>query len=390
MKILIATDCYYPQKNGVQAVTQYQAEGLAQKGHEVTVITTKVDEANEEEIHNGVSVVRYNIYNKLGFHRGDKEGYQKKLLELCEKVDVFVSVTTQSAVTDWSLSILSKIKCAKFLYMHGMQDFKWKRSDFISFKTFAIKIYKDLRWRWYYVYNKKNLREFDVTSHLHRYDTAYKFFEKNKLGNNVVLMNAADDEFFYASKEIIDGLPKNYIIHVSNYHVRKNQELALKSFYEVNTSDFGLVFIGSVKNKYCNKLIKLKDEYDKRYGEKDVRILYNIPRKDVSTYVKNAKLATLSSTWEAFPISLIEPMASSIPFVATDVGVVKYLPGGVSTNNNSYFKYWLELFINDAEIREAYGNIAYNYAYKELRTDIQNDRFERFLRKIVENHKQGE
>lgn len=38
MKILISVHTYYPDKNGVQMVTQYIAEGLAKK-HEVKVIT---------------------------------------------------------------------------------------------------------------------------------------------------------------------------------------------------------------------------------------------------------------------------------------------------------------------------------------------------------------
>ncbi len=181
-------------------------------------------------------------------------------------------------------------------------------------------------------------------------------------------------------------MPSNYIIHVSNYHVRKNQELAMKSFYEVNTDDFSLVFIGSKKNKYCNKLIKLKDKYDKKYGKKDIKILYEIPRELVCNYVKNAKLALLSSTWEAFPISLIEPMACSIPFVATDVGIVRYLPGGVSTNKKDYYKYWIEFFIKNSEVRESYGRIAYEYAFKELRTDTQIDRLEKLLYEIVKKN----
>ena len=40
MRILFSTFSYYPNKDGVQTVTQYQAEGLAKLGHNVTVITS--------------------------------------------------------------------------------------------------------------------------------------------------------------------------------------------------------------------------------------------------------------------------------------------------------------------------------------------------------------
>ena len=39
MKIVFTTHTYYPEKNGVQVVTEYLAEGLAKKGHEVHIIT---------------------------------------------------------------------------------------------------------------------------------------------------------------------------------------------------------------------------------------------------------------------------------------------------------------------------------------------------------------
>lgn len=39
MKILISAFTYWPAVDGVQNVTQYQAEGLAARGHDVTVLT---------------------------------------------------------------------------------------------------------------------------------------------------------------------------------------------------------------------------------------------------------------------------------------------------------------------------------------------------------------
>ena len=39
MKIVFTVHTYYPNKDGVQYVTQYLAEGLAKLGHDITVIT---------------------------------------------------------------------------------------------------------------------------------------------------------------------------------------------------------------------------------------------------------------------------------------------------------------------------------------------------------------
>lgn len=41
MRIIFAVHTYYPAHNGVQAITQYMAEGLAKLHHEIMVISEK-------------------------------------------------------------------------------------------------------------------------------------------------------------------------------------------------------------------------------------------------------------------------------------------------------------------------------------------------------------
>ena len=55
--------------------------------------------------------------------------------------------------------------------------------------------------------------------------------------------------------------------------------------------------------------------------------------KVASKYLKNAKLFVTGSTREAFPVVIVESMASGIPFICTDVGCVRFLPGGVVAKN---------------------------------------------------------
>ena len=60
MKIIITVNTYYPLKDGVQFVTQYHAENLAKRGHDVIVFTTNHDNSSEE-IYNGVKIIRFNV-----------------------------------------------------------------------------------------------------------------------------------------------------------------------------------------------------------------------------------------------------------------------------------------------------------------------------------------
>ena len=47
MRILICAFTYWPAVDGVQNVTQYQAEGLAARGHDVTVLTGFLPDKDE-------------------------------------------------------------------------------------------------------------------------------------------------------------------------------------------------------------------------------------------------------------------------------------------------------------------------------------------------------
>lgn len=385
MKIIISVNTYYPLKDGVQGVTQYQAESLASKGHDVTVVTKQVKNSSDFEVYNGVQIIRINIYDKYTLHFGDKREYRKLILDLTKKADVFVAVCLQCAVTDWLLGIMDEISCPKCLYMHGMHDFKWYKHNFKDVPSFAKKILRDIRWGFFYPFSFKNIRKFDIVSHLHKFDNAYKYFEKHNLGKCIVLENSAEDEFFLDSLQRKEELPKKYMISVANYDTRKNQQMSLKAFYEAKTNDYALVFIGSKSNKYYQRLLSYKRELEGKFGKKEVYLLTDISRDQVCEYVKYASCYLLTSTWEAFPISIIEAMASGVPFISTDVGILRYLPGGVLVKNIEELRNWIECFINDPQVAEFIGKSGKKYAEDHLSLEINKDKFENILFGIYNN-----
>jgi glycosyltransferase involved in cell wall biosynthesis len=66
LKILSILSYYYPHWTGLTAYAQRLAEGLAERGHEVTVLTSRHDPAlPAEEVYNGVRVVRLPVLFRL-------------------------------------------------------------------------------------------------------------------------------------------------------------------------------------------------------------------------------------------------------------------------------------------------------------------------------------
>ncbi|MCJ0588604.1 glycosyltransferase family 4 protein, partial [Enterococcus cecorum] len=172
----------------------------------------------------------------------------------------------------------------------------------------------------------------------------------------------------------------NYAIFVGNYLSGKNQAMILNAFYKSNTDlNFGLTLIGSCKTPYYDELVSLKEKLEKNYGRRKVDILYGLSREDTINYVKRAKLYLMGSKGEKFPISIIEAMASGIPFISTNVGIVRYLPGGQIVSSEQEMIYWISLLASNDKIATHLGEIGKSYAIEHFTTQHSIDELERLL-----------
>lgn len=391
MKLLFTVNTYMPKRDGVQFVTKYLAEGLVKKGHSVDLITRQCKELTEvnDEVINGVHVIRWNANTYHTMHKGDKEGYQKFILENATHYDCIVSVGTQTSFVDWMLPIIDQVQCRKILYLHSIWDFKYHKNNFDSLNNLCKKVWANVRWKIYYNKWGKAFKKFDSVIQLHQFDYAYTYFKNKYDIESVVIENAAEDSFF---DEIVDSnieLPKKYFLNVSNYMDRKNQMQTLKSFLEAEIpNDFELILIGSDKNTYYDSLIEYYNKY-KTHNEKykKVHFLYNVPRQHIYTYVKKAYAYIMTSKWEAYPISLIEAMAAGIPWISTNVGIVKYLPGGFVADNISDISYWIEFVSKNEKVAHSLGNVGKVYANTQFKINKKVDQLEDVILKAVEKEK---
>ena len=106
----------------------------------------------------------------------------------------------------------------------------------------------------------------------------------------------------------------------------------------------------------------------------------NVPREKLINLVKNARMFLMSSNSEVFPISICEAMASGIPFISTDVGITRYLPGGVLVSSVLEMAYWIDLFNNNNGVREEIGESGYQYAISNLRIDDKINELDELLK----------
>ena len=386
MRILYTVSTYNPHVDGIQFVTSYLAEGLAKKGHSVDLIAYEYPEltkVKEEDI-NGVHVIRLPVKTVHMRHRGDKEAYQRLIVENQDKYDVMINVGSQTAYTDWLLPIMDQIHIPKILHLHSVWEFKFHKWDFASFKTFASKAVGNVRWSGYFNRYEKAFKQYDAILQLHKEDYGYKFFKKKYGIDSTVLENAAEEFFFD-----IDNVKKEkYILNVSNYCKRKNQLECIKAFADSDISDeWKLVLVGSRDNSYY----KMLKEYcaTKLSPEKRDRIILHvaIPRNQVIDLVKKSSIYMMTSTWEAFPISLLEAMAAKVPFISSDVGVVTHFSGGVVVHGHKDTVEKLTRMAEDEEYRESLGELGRAEACEKYNINKKVDQLESLIFSLISKEK---
>lgn len=55
-------------------------------------------------------------------------------------------------------------------------------------------------------------------------------------------------------------------------------------------------------------------------------------------------------------------MAAGIPYISTDVGIVKYLPGGKIVDSVSEMAFWIDLLTKNRKVAHSLGNEGKYYA----------------------------
>ena len=134
-----------------------------------------------------------------------------------------------------------------------------------------------------------------------------------------VLKNAIDKKAIGEDKDLEKTLKsKTYICTVGRPSFQKNLEMLIRAFEIVshNNKKVHLFIIGA--GEYSPRKDKIISIINKKNLNTRITILPWISRKQVQTYIKNAKLYVSSSRYEGMPYSVIESMALSIPTVLTN------------------------------------------------------------------------
>lgn len=383
--LLLTTDDYYPRTGGVPAVSRYLCEGLAQKGYKVTVVTIKYDSLPAKESFNGVDIVRFEIHTtRLKFISGEITEFKNYIQQA--NVDILINECPEALTSRCLYPILVDLKdVIKILHVHGFGGlFQYPLK--INFSGRMLKAFKYRLF--YFVYLRKYLSLYDLCLCLSEVDSSKTTLEKYAQRVKI-LRNAVDDIFFETSNrenpllKYAQPTNKRYCLSIANYFPYKNQKGILLEFYKSVNDDISIIFIGKGSSRYFAELIAYNLELEKTYGKKDVFFLSGVAREDIPDILSNATLYLVGSFFEEFSISIIEAMAKGVPFVSTNVGNTRSLPGGVVVESISQMHKSIDLLLNNAELYKECSYRGRAYAMQNCRTEYAVDQLEKYIQDLM-------
>jgi glycosyltransferase involved in cell wall biosynthesis len=348
MKILHTVESYLPARHGMSEVVRQISERLVERGHQVTVATSKDSRRQSEQIE-GVEVRGFDVHGKSAIGVwGDVSGYQKFLLDF--NPDIIVNFAAQQWATDLTLPLLSRLKARKVFVPTG-------------FSALADPMFSN-----YFASMGEWMRGYDACVFLSDSYRDVDFARESGVESIAIIPNGAAAEEFERGKDhgLRErlGIPEDHqlILHVAGYlSVAKGQAEAVKIFSHSSLNKATLMLVcpdfahGAVKALTPKQILKglyhiargnglrgiafpTQLQLLRRFNRKcnrshDRQILgVSLSREDTISAFLDADLLLFPSWIECSPLVLFEAAASRTPFLVTDVGnaseIIRWTGGG--------------------------------------------------------------
>ncbi len=251
---------------------------------------------------------------------------------------------------------------------------------FIDFPEYFSNLYR-LKRNALFKYSARKANYLLTVSNYSKEAIEEKYKLKNK--NIYVISNGVSEDLFesYNKQKAIDYLHKNYniknyILYVSRIEPRKNQELLVKMFLDLNLDkQFELVFIGksSIKNKNLNAYLQKLPTVRR----KKIYHFESIDQNGLMNFYKGAKLFVFPSLCEGFGLPPIEAGALKIPVLCANTTAMSdydfFEPYFKDPNNVKEFSISFTNILKDQDekrIEKIQKTIRDKYSWKESATKL--------------------
>lgn len=300
MKILIVTHYFQPHIGGIEIVAYNQAKELVKRGHEVTIVSSKIHREKAVEHLKGIRIVRVPAWN---------------LLE--DKFDIPYPIFSPRLVS----TLNKEIQRSDIIHAHGVLYL----GSFIS--SLLARIYK---------------KPLFVTEHVGfvRYRSSLtNMLEKLafyilglitlRASDAAIVLNETVHKWVKQYKNEIHYLPNGVDLELFNKPTEREKQ-AIRERFNIPLDKFVALFVGRfVPKKGFDVLYNAKDPAyllvfagggiipDFIKSDDSAKILGPLPQEELALLYKASDVFILPSYGEGFPLSIQEAMATGLPIITS-------------------------------------------------------------------------
>jgi L-malate glycosyltransferase len=319
LKILHAVEQYLPSVGGAQEVVRRISEGLVDRGHDVTVVTTELAARRSSNI-NGVKIVGFGISGNAVRGMAGEVGEYRRFLETAD-FDVIMFYAAQQWATDAALDLVGRLRGVSILAPCGFSGL---------YEPAYSSYFQTLR---------SALRRFDgMIVHSGGYRDA-RFLRQSGIGNVTVIPNgAAEDEFTRPTegfrRHFNIGADERLVVTVGSHTGLKGHGQVIDIVSRLRSGHVTLAVIGNATPGGCTGACRRRAKLAEWKSRGRVRVIVaDVPRPSVVSALAEADVVVLASRIECSPLVLYEALASGTPFVSGRAGNAEEI---ASTSGGGY------------------------------------------------------
>ena len=375
---------------GLETQNKALCEGLAKRGHKITVFSPKYKLDTLSQELNGVFYKFIDCsYRSLGgFGYLDKNNWINRSVEEFKKAhqkEKFDLVLGQSSAALGLVMKKAELDVPVISISHGTTtgEFKTLLQSLSSLKDY-VKLIPNTA---YFLLNFFN-RQREFVLHSDKVVAVSKFVKKALVDETfvdenriAVIYNGTDENII--STKIDDGMVR--LFYVGLIHWSKGLEDLVVVMERIRDKNIELTVVGD--GPY---LAKLKELVLQKKLLNRIHILGRIPHNESMRMLGESDIFVLPSRRvEGFPMSVIEAMFAQVPVIGSNMGGIPegvengvtgivYESGNVNELKNAIIK-----LSEDKELRNRMGKNAYEKAKKEFTLDVMLNKYEKTFSEVL-------
>jgi len=315
MKILVLNYEYPPLGGGAGVITQHISEGLAKRGHHITVVTTWFKNTPEIEEQQNLKIIRLRSKRKYTYRSGIVEmlswiRHSKQFLKTYCRENIFDVCLANFALPGGEVALFLKknFRIPYVVLSHG-HDIPW---------FFAGEMFPYHAATYFRIKNicKNATHIVLLTAEMKR--NSDRFAGKGNSHKNVIIPNGCDTDFF---KPDASKISTGFKIIFSGRLVNQKDPLtfikALKTLKEKNIPFAAKIIGDGILRPLLEKLIIKYTLQDK------VVVTGWISKQQMLEEYQSAHVFVQSSLYEAMSVATLEALASGTYVICTPVGANK-------------------------------------------------------------------